>query len=343
MSCPSHLRGRSRSARSEKASERLERLPAKDLCRASGVEQLTRFAGRALPWWVCGAAGMDLLVLAALVAPPWDAEHRTPWPASEGGWWDIKAPRGLCRSVSPQACRPLGCWGSPVQGSAAAGGQVTAPGDALEQAGSEVFSGRRGRFKVLGSSALVQDSKRLRCCSLLLLLVILTRVSPPIKPFHRLVKTSCNHTLETPCQQELGSVHAARSCHPPGTGTPPAPYTCSGGLPTAQRGAANVCKQPGLPAQALSAFLSVYSSNSTTSPTKSAQRLQRAERVCCPQGTDDAFPFDLSRRKAVPGPLGVGARHRQNRGSSRPHTAAAGVPAEISSRSSHLAGLAEQV
>ena len=96
MSCPSHLCRRSRSTRSEKASEPLERLPAKDLCRANGVEQLTRFAGRTLLRWVCGAAGMYLLVLAAgeaaLVAPPWDAEHCTRWPVMVGGRWDIKAP-----------------------------------------------------------------------------------------------------------------------------------------------------------------------------------------------------------------------------------------------------------
>lgn len=54
VSCPSRLYGRSRSTRSEKASERLQRLPAKDLHRANGVEQLTRFSGWTLlerqPW-----------------------------------------------------------------------------------------------------------------------------------------------------------------------------------------------------------------------------------------------------------------------------------------------------
>lgn len=103
-------------------------------------------------------------------------------------------------------------------------------------------------------------------------------------------------------------MHAARSCHPSGAGTPLARYTCSRGQTAAQQGAGNICKQPSLPTQALSAFLSVYSSNSATSPTKSTQRLQRAERVCCPQGTDNAFPFDLSRRKAALGPLGNGVR-----------------------------------
>lgn len=91
-------------------------------------------------------------------------------------------------------------------------------------------------------------------------------------------------------------------------GTPPAPYTCSRGQTAAWRGAGSACKKPGLPRQALSAFLSVYSSNSATSPTKSAQRLQRTERVCCPPGTDNAFPFDPWCRKAALGPLGNGVR-----------------------------------
>lgn len=114
-------------------------------------------------------------------------------------------------------------------------------------------------------------------------------------------------------------------------------------------GAGNVCKQPSLPTQALSAFLSVYSSNAATSPTKSTQRLQRAERVCCPQETDNAFPCALLLRRAALGPLGNGVWGagcpvgKLSLGSAQPHIAAAGIPAKISSRSGHLAGLAEQV
>lgn len=79
------------------------------------AEQLTGVSGHALLRWACGAAGMDLLVLAAgaaaLLAPPWDAEHCMHWPVTVGGQRDIKAPWDLCRLVSPQICRSLGCWG----------------------------------------------------------------------------------------------------------------------------------------------------------------------------------------------------------------------------------------
>lgn len=101
----------------------------------------------------------------------------------------------------------------------------------------------------------------------------------------------CQHIMEISCQKEMGSMQAAQSCHPPGTETPPAPFTYSCSQTTAQQGAGKVCKHPSLQHKH---FLhsSVYSSNSATSPTKSSQRLQRAEAVCCPQGTDDAFPSD---------------------------------------------------
>lgn len=92
------------------------------------AEQLTGFSGRALPRWACGAAGTDLLVLAAgaaaLLAPPWDAEHCMHWPVTVGGQRDIKAPWDPCRLVSPQICRSLGCWGEAGagQGSSRRGG-----------------------------------------------------------------------------------------------------------------------------------------------------------------------------------------------------------------------------
>lgn len=58
------------------------------------VEQVVQSSLQGLRAGLCcgGCAGMDLLAPAALVAPLWDVEHRTPWPVTVGGWWDIKAP-----------------------------------------------------------------------------------------------------------------------------------------------------------------------------------------------------------------------------------------------------------
>lgn len=142
----------------------------------------------------------------------------------------------------------------------------------------------------------------------MLLLVFTTHISSLTKLFP-FAQTSSRGSMKIPCQQGTGSMYDAQACRLPGMGTPPAPYTCSSSQTVAQRGASNICKQPSLPTQALSAFLSVYSSNSTASPTKSAQRLQRTERVCCPQGTDNAFPFDPPCRKAALGAPGSGGEH----------------------------------
>lgn len=131
----------------------------------------------------------------------------------------------------------------------------------------------------------------------------MTHISPPIKPFHRLVKTSCTKSWKPHLSSRWDQRTLPEAAAHLAQGLPrlrrPAPVA------RPQRGAGNACQQPGLPTQALSAFLFVYSSNSATSPTKSVQRLQRAERVCCPQGTDGAFPFV---GKAALGLLGNGVQ-----------------------------------
>lgn len=133
-------------APSEKASERLERL------QRTFTEQMVRSSSRGLLAGLCcdGRAGMDPPVLAAgeaaPVPPPWDAEHCTHWPVMVGGWWDIKAPRDLCRPWSPQICRSLGCWGEAGAGqrSSRCGGHSTGSCGSNRRctgAESEVFSG----------------------------------------------------------------------------------------------------------------------------------------------------------------------------------------------------------
>lgn len=92
-----------------------------------------------------------------------------------------------------------GCCGEPRHGRAAPGAAGTI-GDALEQ--TERFSlDAECVLKCLGAVPWVRTAN----CSRAVLLVFLTHISAPIKPFHGLAKIFCEHITDTPLQRETGS------------------------------------------------------------------------------------------------------------------------------------------
>lgn len=92
-----------------------------------------------------------------------------------------------------------GCCGEPRHGRAAPGAAGTI-GDALEQ--TERFSlDAECVLKCLGAVPWFRTAN----CSRAVLLVFLTHISAPIKPFHGLAKTFCGHITDTPLQRETGS------------------------------------------------------------------------------------------------------------------------------------------